>query len=98
MKFYVKDTTLPSRVVSQFNTYPELVRYLNEMSKRAYGQNMHQRTLLLEEIGYGTDDRNATLFVRSMQEKFEIGVVRDGRCQPCDVTTIVAYQKPEYGD
>jgi hypothetical protein len=98
MTFYIKDTTLPSRVVTQFNTYPELVRYLSEVSKRAYGQNMQQRTILLEEIGYGKDDHNATLFVRSMQEKFEIGIIREGRCTRCDVTTIVAYQKPEYGD
>ena len=49
------------------------------MCKRAYKQDKKQRTQLLEECGHGTDDYNSTLFVRSMQEAFEIGVVREGR-------------------
>lgn len=96
--FYVKDTTLtPCRTVP-FKSYPELVNYLDQLCQRAYGQTKKQRTQLLEEIGYGGDDYNSTQFVRSMQEKFEIGVVREGRTHQCDVTVMVAYQKPEYGD
>lgn len=98
MQFYVVDTTVRPPQERRFNSYPEIVNHFNTMSQRAYGQDRKQRTLLLEEIGYGTDDRNATLFVRSMQEKFEIGVIREGRRTQCDITTIVAFQKPEYGD
>lgn len=98
MIFYTIDTTIKPPQQQQFRSYDRLLRYLEGMSLRAYGQGKKERTLLLEEIGYGTDDRNSTLFVRSMQEKFEVGVIRDGRKTQCDVTTLVAYQKPEYGD
>lgn len=98
MIFYVVDKTLNPAQEKRVGSYPELVSYLSGMSQRAYGQNKAQRTILLEELGNGADDRNSTLFVRSMQEQFEIGVVRDGRRMQCDVTTIVAFQKPEYGD
>ena len=96
--FYVKDkTTNPTREM-RFDAYPKLVSYLDQMCQRAFRQTKSDRTRLLEECGHGADDYNSTLFVRSMQEQFEIGVVRDGRNTQCDVTTIVAYQKPEYGN
>lgn len=96
--FYVKDKTLQPPQEKQFNAYPQLVQYLDQMCQRAYKQTKVQRTRLLEELGNGADDYNSTLFVRSMQEQFEIGVIRDGRRTQCDVTTMVAFQKPEYGD
>lgn len=96
--FYVKDKTLTPQQEQMFKSYPQLVQYLSEMCQRAYKQTKLQRTQLLEEIGHGADDYNSTLFVRSMQEQFEIGVIRDGRRTQCDVTTLVAFQKPEYGD
>lgn len=96
--FYVKDKTLNPPQERQFNSYSQLVKYLGDMCKRAYGATKLERTQLLESLGHGTDDYNSTLFVRSMQEQFEIGVIRDGRRTQCDVTVLVAYQKPEYGD
>jgi len=96
--FYVKDTTLPEQKLVKFQTYVGLVDYLENMSKRKYNQSKTERARLLEEIGYGADDRYSTLFVRSMQEEFEIGVARDGCLIQCDVPSLVAYQKPEYGD
>lgn len=96
--FYVKDKTLNPPQEKQFNAYSKLVQYLDQMCQRAYRQTKLQRTRLLEECGHGTDDYNSTLFVRSMQEQFEIGVIREGRRTQCDVTTLVAFQKPEYGD
>lgn len=98
MTFYVIDTTIKSSQEKKFRSYPELVNYLGVMSQRAYNQTKQERTILLEELGNGADDYNSTLFVRSMQEQFEVGVIRDGRRTQCDVTTIVAFQKPEYGD
>lgn len=98
MTFYIIDTTANPAKEVRFNNYIDVVNHLSTMSKREYGQDRVQRTILLEEIGYGQDDRNATLFVRSMQEKFDVGVIRDNRRVRCDITTIVAYQKPEYGD
>ena len=96
--FYIIDKSLNPPEQREFNSYQNLVKYLDIVSQRAFKQNKQQRTQLLEECGQGTDDYNSTLFVRSMQEQFEIGVVRNGRQTQCDVTTMVAYQKPEYGD
>ena len=96
--FYVRDKTVNPPQDRSFNAYSRLVEYLGQMCQRAYGQNKDARTRLLEELGNGADDHNSTLFVRSMQEQFEIGVIRDGRRTQCDVTTLVAFQKPEYGD
>ena len=96
--FYVIDKSLNPPEQREFNSYQTLVRYLDVMCQRAFKQTKTQRTQLLEECGHGTDDYNSTLFVRSMQEQFELGVIRSGRRTQCDVTTMVAYQKPEYGD
>ncbi len=96
--FYIVDTTVKFNQEKKFQTYEGVVKYLEGMSQRAYGQDKAQRTILLEELGNGTDDRNSTLFVRSMAEKFEMGVIREGRKTRCDITTIVAFQKPEYGN
>ena len=98
MIYYVRDKTTNPPQVQQFNSYQQMVHYLDGMCQRAYKQNKVQRTRLLEELGNGSDDHNSTLFVRSMQEAFEIGIIRNGRYTQCDVTTMVAYQKPEYGD
>lgn len=98
MQFYTVDTTQRPPQEKRFGSYSDLVTYLSGMSQRAFGQNKQQRTILLEECGHGADDRNSTLFVRSMQEQFQIGVIREGRRVQCDVTTLVAFQKPEYGD
>ena len=98
MTFYIIDTTLNPAQEKQFQSYPEVVNYLNDMSKRAYGQDRKQRTILLEEMGHGADDLNATLFVRAMQDQFNIGILREGRRMRCDLSELVAFQKPEYGD
>lgn len=98
MIFYVDDTTLKPDRHMRFKSYPEVVNYLETMCKRAYKQTKKERTNLLEELGNGADDYNSTLFVRSMQETFDLGIIRDNRRTRCDITTIVAYQKPEYGD
>ena len=98
MIFYIVDTTLKPKQLKKFQTYPGLVKYLEGMSQRAYGQTRKDREILLEGLGHGSDDGNATLFVRSMQEEFDIGVIRNERLVRCDITSIVAFQKPEYGN
>jgi len=96
--FYVVDKTLKPSQDMRFSSYSEFVKYLGGMCQRAYGQNQKERTQLLTECGYGDDDYNSTLFVRSMQEQYEMGVIREGRRTQCDVTVLVAFQKPEFGD
>jgi len=95
---YIRDTTLTPAQEKQFNNYPQAVKYMEGMSVRAYGQNRRQRMIMLEELGHGADDANAVTFVRTMAQAFEMGVVRDGAHLPCDISTIMLYQKPEYGD
>lgn len=101
MQYYVVDTTVTPPQEQRFGSYDQIVKYLEQMSMRAFGQNRKQRMIMLEEIGYGYDDSNSVTFVRSMAEKFNIGVLRDGLNQNqkmrCDITSIALYQKDEFG-
>jgi hypothetical protein len=102
MSYYVTDTTLNPKVDKKFESYPEIVNYLEQMSIRAYGQNRQARMNLLAELGHGYDDETAVYFVRSMAEAFEMGVLRDGLNKDekmrCDITSVVLFQKEEFGD
>jgi hypothetical protein len=98
MQYYVVDTTVGPQKVMHFDTYPEVVNYLEGMSIRRFGQTRKQRMILLEEVGHGEDDRQAVNFVRAMAETFNIGIVREGNLMRCDVTAVALYQKPEYGN
>ena len=96
--YYVIDTTIPAPQGKQFKSFPEIVRYLEGMSKRAYNQTRRERMVILEELGHGADDRDSVVFVRTMAEAFDIGVIREGRRMRCDITSIPMYQKSEFGD
>lgn len=102
MQYYVVDTTLNPPQDKKFNSYGEIVNYLSQMSQRAYGQDRKARMIMLEEIGHGHDDSQAVNFVRSMSEKFNVGVLRDGlhrdQKMRCDITSIALFQKNEFGD
>lgn len=101
MKFYVIDTTIPNQQEKWFSSYPEIIKYLEQMSVRAFGQTRKQRMTLLEEIGHGYDDSDSVTFVRSMAEKFNMGVLRDGlkvdQKMRCDVPSVALFQKDEFG-
>ena len=100
--FYVIDKTRNPAVEVRFGTYSEIVRYLEGMSQRAYGQTRKQRMIMLEEIGHGYDDRDSVTFVRSMASQFEMGVIRNNagvlNRMKCDITAIALYQKEEFGN
>lgn len=99
MQYYVVDTTIQPKDVILFNDYSSVVRYLEQMSQRAYGQSRQQRMLLMEEMGHGTDDGQGVAFVRMMSEQFNVGIVRDRQLMRCDITSIALYQNREgYGD
>ena len=101
MQFYIVDTTLNPPQEKRFDSYRKIVQYLEQLSVRAFGQTRKQRMILLEEIGYGYDDPDSVTFVRSMAEKFNIGVLRDGlnpnQKMRCDITSIALFQKDEFG-
>jgi hypothetical protein len=101
MQYYVVDTTQGSQQEKRFNRFNEVVQYLEQMSVRAYGQNRKQRMIMLEELGHGHDDSGAVNFVRSMAEKFNMGVLRDGVNKNerlrCDITSVNLFQNEEFG-
>ncbi len=97
MKIYIKDTTSNPQAEKVFGNYREAVNYLEGVCLRGFGQPRKTRMLLLEEIGHGYDDPNSVNFVRSMAEKVEMGVVREGRRMRCDITALL-YDKEEYGN
>jgi|SRR6185503_11025424 len=101
MQYYVVDTTVPAPQEKRFNSYDQAVRYLEQMSVRAFNQTRKQRMVLLEELGNGSDDSNSVTFVRSMSETFNIGVLRDGlnknQQMRCDITSVALFQKEEFG-
>ena len=97
MKYYVADSTINPPKVQMFETYPEIIRYLEQMSQRHFGQNRKERMILLEEVGHGDDDPQGVNFVRSMADTFNMGVVREHNLVMCDIVNVALYQKEEYG-
>ena len=98
MQYYVVDTTVRPEQIAKFDTYPLLLKRLEEMSVRAYRQTRRERMLMLEEVGHGDDDRQGVNFVRSMAEKFNIGISRQEGHMRTDVTAVALYQKEEFGN
>jgi hypothetical protein len=102
MTLYVIDTTLQPAQEKRFQTYPEVLRYLEGMSKRAYRQTRAERMIMLEELGHGYDDSDSVNFVRSMATAFEMGVIRNqgGVLQrtKCDISTMNLFQREEFGN
>ena len=102
MTIYVIDTTLSPPQEKQFPSYQATVKYLEDMTRRAYRQDRKTRMLMLEEIGHGYDDSDSINFVRSMADAFEMGVIRNDagklRRMKCDITSINQYQKEEFGN
>lgn len=94
MKYYVKDPIL-SRYV-HFDGVPQAVSHLESMlvkmgiSRESYMQN-------LIDLGYGYDDPEGATFVRSLSEKYDIGVIRDGKYVKTDIHNTVSFDKPEFG-
>ena len=98
MQYYVVDTTINPKQVVKFDTYPLLLKRLEEMSVRHYRQTRRERMILLEEVGHGDDDRQGVNFVRSMAEQFNMGVSRQEGLMRTDVIAVALYQKEEFGN
>lgn len=96
MQIYITDTTVRPVKDVVFNDYASAVKYLEGMSARA-GQPRKEFMILLESCGHGEDDRGSVTFVRAMAERYNIGVIREGRKMRCDITSAFAFNKPEYG-
>jgi hypothetical protein len=97
MQIYITDTTVNPVKDVVFQDYQSAVQYLEGMSKRGLGQTRKDYMILLESCGHGEDDRGSVTFVRSMSERYNIGVLREGRKMRCDITSAFVFNKPEYG-
>lgn len=98
MKIYITDTTLkPSKDVI-FNDYNSTVAYLEGLIKRSDSKTRKEYMILLESIGYGEDDPKSVNFIRSLSERFDIGIVREGKKMRCDITSAYIFDRPEYGN
>jgi hypothetical protein len=101
MQIYIIDTTTNPPHEERFASYNDAVRYMDGMSKRAYGQTRKERMIMLEEIGHGYDDSGSVNFVRSMAEKFEMGVIRNNagalNRMRCDITNLNSFASEEFG-
>ena len=98
MQFYVVDTTVKPSQIVKVPTYQDLVKHLETMSTRAFGQTRKERMILLEEVGHGEDDRQSVNFVRSMADAFNMGIIREDQLMRCDVVNVALYQKEKYGN
>lgn len=96
MKYYILDSTVNKE--ARFGSYKELVTYLEQLCQRKFRQTRKQRMIMLEEIGHGYDDTDSVVFVRSMAEVFDIGILREGNRVRCDVTSASLFNKEEYGN
>lgn len=97
MQIYINDKTLNPPKDIFFTDYKSVVRYLEGMVQRETGHPRKNYMLFLESVGHGGDDSDSVNFVRSMSERFDIGIIREGRRMRCDITAASMYNKPEYG-
>lgn len=97
MQIFITDTTLKPAKDVILNDYYQAVKYLEGMTQRKFGRGRREHMLLLESVGYGSDDNQSVTFVRSIAEHFQIGIVREGRKIHCDITSAFVFNKPEYG-
>ncbi len=102
MILYIIDTTKNPQQIVQFETYHATVKYLEEVCAREYNMTRRDRMIMLESLGHGYDDPQSVTFVRSMADKFEMGIIRNDagelRRMKCDIPSIALYQKEEFGN
>ena len=102
MQIYIIDTTVNPPREQRFSAYNDAVHYLETMSKRAYGQSRKERMEILSSLGHGYDDSGSVNFVRSMAEKFDIGIIRNNagvlNRMRCDITNLNTFASTEFGN
>jgi hypothetical protein len=97
-QFYVQDPTTGNFVY--FDTVPQLVDALGELTQKLFGLTRKQYTQNLEDMNMGTyDDAQGAMFTRAMSEQCNIGVVRaDGQHVKTNVHEATNFQGSEYSD
>lgn len=85
MKYYILDSTLPSREPTTFNTIPEIVRHLEGTVQRKFRKTRSGYMNDLVSIGHPYDDSAGQSFTEALSEVFNIGVVRHDRLVKCNI-------------
>jgi hypothetical protein len=95
-QIYIQDPTQNGRMFYVNNTTEALI-FLEGICHR--GLNKSRKTLMNEmaSLGHGYDDNNGVAFLRFMKDHVNLGLVKNGKHVPCDVT-MEKFNKPEYGN
>jgi len=95
---YINDTTIVPNKIVTFNSIQAAINHLQEMAKRTQQRSRKNIMLEMESLGYGGEDRDSINFIRAMSMKFDIGVVKDNRYVRTDITSLINFNKFEFGD
>jgi len=80
--YYLVDPTVKNKqnksqsATYVFPTIPALVTHLEGTCQRKFGKSRKEYMFDMENIGYGADDSAGRVFVESLSEYFNIGVIR----------------------
>lgn len=94
MKYYVRDGNLSK----QFDTIPQVVRFLEELVKIKFGKTRAQWMDDLVSLGHGYDDDKGQTFTNTLAEHVEIGVVRGDRLLRATIHDVDNHNRPEFGN
>jgi hypothetical protein len=95
-KFYVRD----GQLVKYFNTVPEVVSFLEEVVKLKYNMNRQEWMQHVADLGYGfgVDNEKGQVFVESLSQNLEVGVVKEGKNIRTNIYEATNFSNPGYGD
>lgn len=98
MKLYIKDTIPNPPRYLYFDNVDQLLKASEIIFTEATKQTRREYMILMESLGHGPDDRQGKNFLRLFSERFETGVLKNGKHFRCDVYAVDVFSKPEFGD
>ena len=78
-KYYIVDTSKASggkSPVLLFDTPNGVIKYLEGVCQRRFGQSRTQFMQSVNELGFGADDTDGRTFFEQMEQYFQMGVIR----------------------
>jgi hypothetical protein len=81
-KYYIVDSTLKQsgkNPVIIFESIPGVIKYLENMCSRHFGQSRKQYMEHVESVGHSADEETGRSFYDQMEQYFNIGVIRNGK-------------------
>jgi hypothetical protein len=87
--YYIIDSTSTKggkTPVITFNSTSGVVKHLEEMCKRKFGQSRKDYMFSCSELGFGEDDNAGRAFYEQMEQYFNVGVIRkDSQPVRCNI-------------